>query len=117
MHQVFRCARRALITATAIAAVAAGTPATAQQIDRIVAFGDSYSDQGNAFALGYANPGALAIYPTGRFSGGTNYIDTLSETLDVPVFNYSIGGALAGTNNMLLCFDPVYGAPLCGKGF
>ena len=111
-----RSARRALISATAFAAIAA-SPAGAQQIDRIVSLGDSYSDQGNAFALGYANPNVLLIYPTGRFSGGTNYIDTLSETLDVPVYNYSIGGALAGTNNTLLCFDPVYGAPLCGKGF
>lgn len=111
-----RAARRALISATAFAAIAA-TPAAAQQIDRIVTFGDSYADTGNAFALGYANPGALTIYPTGRFSGGTNYIDTLSDLLGVPVFNYAIGGALAGTNNTLLCFDPVYGAPLCGKGF
>ncbi len=117
MYQMFRVARRVLITATAIAAVTAGTPATAQQIDRIVAFGDSYADTGNAFALGYANPGALSIYSTGRFSGGTNYIDTLSQLLGVPVYNYAIGGALAGTNNTLLCFDPVYGAPLCGKGF
>lgn len=114
--QVVRSAFRALVAATALSGFAAA-PAAAQQVDRIVAFGDSYSDQGNAFALGYANPGVLAIYPTGRFSGGTNYIDTLSKTLDVPVFNYSIGGALAGTNNTLLCFDPQYGAPVCGKGF
>lgn len=115
--RIARGAYRALISATAVAAIAAATPAAAQQVDRIIAFGDSYADPGNAFALGYANPGALAIYPTGRFSGGTNYVDTLSETLDVPVFNYAIGGALAGTNNTLLCFDPQYGAPLCGKGF
>jgi outer membrane lipase/esterase len=113
---IARRAISALIAATALSGLAAA-PAGAQQIDRIVAFGDSYADTGNAFALGYANPGVLAIYPTGRFSGGTNYIDTLSETLDVPVFNYAIGGALAGMNNTLLCFDPQYGAPLCGKGF
>src|SRR5688500_3992592 len=117
MSTVFDRARRAFAAATAIAAICAAAPSGAQQIDSIVAFGDSYADPGNAFALGYANPGALAIYPTGRFSGGTNYIDTLSELLGVPVFNYAIGGALAGTNNTLLCFDPVYGAPLCGKGF
>ena len=111
-----RSVRRAFFAATASAAIVAA-PASAQQIDRIVAFGDSYADTGNAFALGYANPGALAIYPTGRFSGGTNYIDTLSDLLGVPVYNYAIGGALAGTNNTLLCFDPVYGAPLCGDGF
>jgi uncharacterized protein YhjY with autotransporter beta-barrel domain/phospholipase/lecithinase/hemolysin len=109
LSRVFACA-----SLLSIAAVS--TPASAQQIKRIVAFGDSYSDQGNAFALGYANPQALAVYPTGRFSGGSNYIDTLSQTLQVPVQNFSIGGAMGGTNNGTLCFDATYGAPLCGKG-
>jgi len=111
--------RKALACASLLGVAAASTPATAQQIDRIVAFGDSYTDQGNAFALGYANPQALAIYPTRRFSGGTNYIDTLSQILHVPVQNFSIGGAFGGTNNGTLCFDPFYPggtSPLCGKG-
>lgn len=106
---------RALAGATALSAFA--MPAQAQQIDRIVAFGDSYADTGNAFALGYANPDALIIYRTGRFSGGTNYIDTLANLLGVPVDNFAIGGALAGINTSLICFDPIYGAPLCGAGF
>lgn len=104
------CASLATIAATV------STEASAQQIDRIVAFGDSYADTGNAFALGYANPQALAVYPTGRFSGGSNYIDTLGNILQVPVQDFAIGGALGGTNNGLLCFDATYGAPLCGKG-
>ncbi|MEO7864792.1 MAG: autotransporter domain-containing protein, partial [Sphingomicrobium sp.] len=108
-------ALRALAGATALSAFA--IPAQAQQIDRIVAFGDSYADTGNAFALGYNNPNAKIIYRTGRFSGGTNYIDTLANLLGVPVDNFAIGGALAGFNNTLICFDPVYGAPLCGDGF
>ena len=37
------------------------------------------------------------LYPTGRFSGGTNYVDTLADILNVPVENYAVGGALAGT--------------------
>src|ERR687890_807442 len=89
--------RRALACASLLGIAAAATPASAQQIDRMVVFGDSYTDQGNAFALGYANPQALAIYPTRRFSGGTNYIDTLSQILHVPVQNFSIGGAFGGT--------------------
>jgi len=107
---------RALVCASAVAFAALSTPAAAQQIHRIVAFGDSYADTGNAFALGYANPQALAVYPTGRFSGGSNYIDTLASILQVPVQDFAIGGAFGGTNNGLLCFDAVYGAPLCGKG-
>ena len=106
---------RAALAASALTCLAA--PAGAQQIERIVVFGDSYADSGNAFALGYANPQAQAIYSTGRFSGGVNYVDVLANFLGVPVENYAIGGALASQNNTLLCFDPVYGAPLCGKGF
>ena len=116
MQSRITAARLALFAATALCAFAAA-PAAAQQIDQIIAVGDSYADTGNAFALGYNNPGALQIYSTGRFSGGTNYIDTLSELLDVPVAHYAIGGALAGTNNTLLCFDVPYGNTLCGKGF
>ena len=44
--------------------------------------------------------------PTGRFSGGSNYIDTLRGLLQVPVQNFAIGGAFGGTNNGTLCFDP-----------
>ena len=104
----------ALVAATALTAFTA--PGAAQQVDRIVAVGDSYADTGNAFALGYNNPLALAIYPTKRFSGGTNYIDTLGQILQVPIENFAIGGAFGGTNNGTLCFDPPFGANLCGKG-
>ena len=107
---------RALGSVSLMSLAALASPAAAQQIQRIVAFGDSYADTGNAFALGYANPQALAVYPTGRFSGGSNYIDSLSKILQVPVQNFAIGGAMGGTNNGTLCFDPTYGAPLCGKG-
>ena len=105
-----KTARLALAAATALTAFAA--PASAQQVGRIVAVGDSYADPGNAFALGYNNPLALAIYPTKRFSGGTNYIDTLGQTLGVPIENFAIGGAFGGTNNGTLCFDPPFGANL-----
>jgi uncharacterized protein YhjY with autotransporter beta-barrel domain/phospholipase/lecithinase/hemolysin len=110
---------RGALGCASLAAIAVSAPASAQQIDRIVAFGDSYADTGNAFALGYANPQALAIYPSKRFSGGTNYIDTLSTILQVPVQNFAIGGAFGGSNNGTLCFDPFYApgtSPLCGKG-
>jgi uncharacterized protein YhjY with autotransporter beta-barrel domain/phospholipase/lecithinase/hemolysin len=110
---------RGLLGATALAAITAAAPAAAQHIDNIVTFGDSYADDGNAFQLGYANPQALQLDPTGRFSGGTNYIDSLANILNVPVSNFAIGGAFGGSNNGTLCFDPFYApgtSPLCGKG-
>jgi outer membrane lipase/esterase len=87
---------RALLGASALAATA--TPAAAQRLNNITAFGDSYADDGNLFQILGFNP-APQVYPTGRFSGGTNYIDTLSSLLDVPVDNFAIGGALTDNTN------------------
>ena len=94
----------ALLAATALTLA---TPAAAQRIDRIVAFGDSYADDNNATSLILGNPATPAatraqiqqLYPTGRFSGGTNYIDTLSTLLNAPVENFAIGGARTGNLN------------------
>ena len=38
-------------------------------------------------------------YSTGRFSGGTNYIDTLGQLLNAPIDNFAIGGALTDNTN------------------
>src|SRR4051794_30753073 len=73
--------------------------ASAQQIDRIVVFGDSYADTGNFFRLVGVNPLSTSIYTTGRFSGGSNYVDTLSQTLQVPQYNFAIGGARTNNSN------------------
>lgn len=63
----------------------------------IQAFGDSYADTGNLFKiLGVPNP---VQYPTGRFSGGTNFVDTTSSLLGIPQANFAIGGAKTGTDN------------------
>jgi uncharacterized protein YhjY with autotransporter beta-barrel domain/phospholipase/lecithinase/hemolysin len=84
--------------ATAAAALAAATPASAQRVNRIVAFGDSYADDGNLFELlGIAPP---LIYSNGRFSDRTNFVDTMSLLLGVPVDNFAIGGAFTGNGNI-----------------
>lgn len=85
--------RRTLGCASLLALAAGGAPASAQHIDRIVVFGDSYADIGNALRLAGINPITTQIYTTGRFSGGSNYIDTLTNILQVPQFNFAIGGA------------------------
>ena len=87
-----------LLCAVASVAVLPAVPASAQTVDRIVAFGDSYADDGNLFQLlGIAPP---AAYPTGRFSGGTNFIDTMSQLLGAPVDNFAIGGAFTNNGNI-----------------
>ena len=91
--------RKAFLCASAAAAgLLAATPASAQRVDRIVAFGDSYADDGNLFQLlGIPNP---AVYPNGRFSDQTNFVDTMALLLGVPVDNFAIGGAFTGNGNI-----------------
>lgn len=91
--------RRALACASLVTMAAVATPASAQQIDRIIVFGDSYADTGNALRLAGIDPLTTQVYTTGRFSGGTNYVDTLSNILQVPQFNFAIGGARTNNSN------------------
>lgn len=75
--------------------------AEAQQVARIVAFGDSYADTGNALRLAGISPASTQVYTTGRFSGGSNYVDTLTNLLQVPQYNFAIGGASTTGNGTL----------------
>jgi outer membrane lipase/esterase len=62
------------------------------QVTGIQAFGDSYADIGNLWKF-TGGVGQLPLYPTGRFSGGTNFVDTTSALLGIPQINYAVGGA------------------------
>jgi outer membrane lipase/esterase len=90
--------RIAITLLAGVAAIFTAAPAAAQEVDRIVAFGDSYADDGNLFELlGIPRP---AIYPNGRFSDATNFVDTMAQLLNVPVDNFAIGGAFTGNGNI-----------------
>jgi outer membrane lipase/esterase len=95
-------AKSALLCAlvTAGAAILPLGGANAQTVfTTIQAFGDSYADTGNLFKiLGTPNP---PQYPTGRFSGGTNFVDTTSSLLGIPQNNFAIGGATSGPTNVV----------------
>ena len=92
---------RVLACASLLSIAAIPTASTAQQVDRIVVFGDSYADIGNALRLAGIDPASTQIYTTGRFSGGSNYVDTLSSILQVPQYNFAIGGASTTGNGTL----------------
>jgi outer membrane lipase/esterase len=91
--------RKFLSCAVAAAALAAAAqPAAAQRVERIVAFGDSYADDGNLWQLLGIPP--AAVYPNGRFSDATNFVDTMAQLLGVPIDNFAIGGAFTGNGNI-----------------
>ena len=94
--------RTSLLCAVALsgACLQPSGPASAQTaFTRIQAFGDSYADTGNLWTF-TGGIGKLPLYPTGRFSGGTNFVDTTSALLGIPQLNYAIGGATSGTTNV-----------------
>jgi outer membrane lipase/esterase len=93
-----RFSKAFLCASAALSAAAVATPASAQRVDRIVAFGDSYADDGNLFELlGIPRP---AVYGNGRFSNGSNFVDTMALLLGVPVDNFAIGGAFTNNGNI-----------------
>lgn len=93
-----RFSRSLLASAGCALALAAAAPASAQTVERIVAFGDSYADDGNLWQLLGIAPNAA--YPQGRFSDSTNFVDTMGKLLQVPIDNFAIGGAFTGNGNI-----------------
>ena len=90
-----------LLCCVALLLVAAA--ARAEPIARIVVFGDSLSDTGNAFA---GTNGAIPAPPyySGRFSNGPVWVERMAEKLALPApvaslnggYNYAFGGAETG---------------------
>ncbi len=104
-HFLPRKVRYALMTAFALS-VSPFACAHAGQFSSIVAFGDSYADTGNIQKIMATIPAYAStlndvntFYPTGRFSGGTNYVDTLASLYGISPKNYALGGAQTGTTN------------------
>lgn len=69
----------------------------ANQINKIVAFGDSLSDTGNIFNAAqwrFPNPNSWFL---GHFSNGLVWTEYLAQSKNMPVYNWAVGGA-AGAN-------------------
>lgn len=76
----------------------------AYKIDKIIAFGDSMTDNGNIYKLTSEAHRVLPVIPVipktppyykGRFSNGPIWVDNLSDAMNVPLEDYAYGGSWA----------------------
>src|SRR5437868_8769954 len=95
------------VAATAVVGLQTPLRAQGTHFTSITGFGDSYADTGSAPGgafrlLGFPCPAGPPPYPTCRFSGGTNFVDSLQTTYNLPTLtNYAIGGAQTGNTNVI----------------
>lgn len=82
-----------------------------KQITQVIAFGDSYSDSGEAKRItteivndpncpegAYIKP-SDDLYWEGRYSNGFTSVEVLAKKLGVKLTNYAVGGATSGKEN------------------
>lgn len=62
-------------------------------VKKIIAFGDSLSDNGNTFRILNNTYPYTSRYFGGRYSNGRTWVEYLSETLKVPLEDYAYGGS------------------------
>ena len=98
-HSLFLSTQKAVITLTAVSALAFSQLSNAA-FSQIISFGDSLSDTGNIFALTQGTS-PTAPYVDGNFSNGDIWLDYLGDSLNtgtqsaslVGGTNYAFGGA------------------------
>jgi outer membrane lipase/esterase len=75
--------------------------ALAQQIDGVTTFGDSLSDNGNAFTAAGGTVPPSPPYFNGRFSNGPVWVENVVSgfNLSATSNNFAFGGATTGTGN------------------
>ncbi|MCY7367699.1 MAG: autotransporter domain-containing protein [Chamaesiphon sp.] len=84
-------------------------PVLAQNIEEITIFGDSLSDNGNAFKATNSAVPPNPPYLNGRFSNGPVWVEGFSTELKLPaavINNFAFGGATSGTGNTVLPILP-----------
>jgi thermolabile hemolysin len=71
-------------------------------INKIVAFGDSLSDTQNIYnASEWTLPNSNSWF-LGHFSNGKNWVEYLADDLQLPLYNWAIGGAGVTTQDLVI---------------
>lgn len=72
------------------------------KINKIVAFGDSLSDNMNMYnESDWKLPNNSSWY-IGHFSNGYNWVEYLSQDLNLPLYNWAVGGAAVTTQDLVI---------------
>jgi phospholipase/lecithinase/hemolysin len=87
----------ALFTLAFLMGGASAAAQTGQSISEVVVLGDSFSDNGNLYAL-TGNPGPP--YWQGRMSNGPVWAEYLAQRLGVPLSDFAWAGATTGVGNI-----------------
>lgn len=129
--------RTAWLTSAVVTAILGVSPAPAQaQFARLFGFGDSYADTGSAPGgayrlIGLNGTGTVSVpfppytltpsnfwpcpsptYTSCRFTGSTNFVDSLQSIYGLPgLTNFSIGGARTDNTNTMPFLYTGYGLP------
>lgn len=107
-QQTFARLGRAFVLSTLPLTLIASVPTAAKaadlsaKFDKIYVFGDSLSDDGNAFKTTGLPP---SPYYKGRFSNGPVWVEDLAVALGLnpdPTTNFAFGGANTGSDNTLI---------------
>ena len=70
-------------------------------VERLIAFGDSLSDIQNMYAISQWKAPQNPTWFLGRFSNGPVWVERLASALDLPLYDWAIGGA-AGHREIIL---------------
>ena len=71
-------------------------------INKIVAFGDSLSDNQNIYNASNWNLPNSSSWFLGRFSNGNNWVEYFANNLQLPLYNWAIGGAGVDTQQLVI---------------
>ncbi len=69
------------------------SPQQDHRINKLIVFGDSLSDTQNMFNASQWKLPNDSSWHMGRFSDGPVWVEYLAKTLDLPMYNWAIGGA------------------------
>lgn len=73
-----------------------------QSINKIIAFGDSLSDNNNMYNLSQWKIPNKSTWFQGRFSNGLNWVEYVAQDLAIPLYDLAVGGAGVSTADYVI---------------